>query len=59
MSLYLFKLFFFLDVLGLRCHVGFSVVAAGGGCPPVAVFMLLMAVASLIAERRLQGAGLP
>ena len=44
---------------GLRCHVGFSVVAAGGGCPPVAVFMLLMAVASLIAERRLQGAGLP
>ena len=45
-------IYLFLAVLGLRCCVGFSLVAASGGYPPAAVHRLLTAVASLVAEHR-------
>ena len=40
----------FLAVLGLHCYVGFSLVAVSGGYTPVAVYGLLIVVASLLAE---------
>ena len=43
----------FLDVLHLHCCKGFSLVAASRGCSLVAVHVLLIAVASLVAEHRL------
>ena len=43
-------------MLGLRCCVGFSLVAARGS-PLVVACRLLIAVASLAAEHGLQGAG--
>ena len=51
------KIFFlslFLTVLGLRCHVGFSVAAMSRGYSLVGVCGLLTAVASLV-EHRLWG----
>jgi len=44
-------------VLGLCCCTGFSLVATSRGYSLVAVHGLLIAAASLIAERRLQGTG--
>ena len=52
--LFLF-IYLFLAVLGLRCRSGFSLVAAGRSCSLVAVHRLLIAVASPVAENRLQG----
>ena len=58
------SLFFFLSiylslaVLGLSCCVGFSLVVTSGGYSLVAVCGLLIAVASLVVERRLQAHGL-
>ena len=40
-------------VLGLCCYTGFSPIAESGDYSLVAVSMLLLAVASLIAEHRL------
>ena len=48
-------IYLFLATLGLPCCPGFLVVASGG-CSPVAVCRLLIAVASPVAERGLQGA---
>ena len=47
-------IYLFLVVLGLCCCMQFSLIAASGGYPVVAVHRLLIAVASLIAEHRLQ-----
>ena len=44
-------------MLGLGHSVGLSLVAIGGGCSSVATRSLLPAVASLVAEHGLQGAG--
>ena len=44
-----------LVVLGLPCCVGFSLAVASGGYSLVAVHGLLIAVASLAVEHRLQG----
>ena len=44
-------------VPGLRCNAGFSLVARIGGCSLVAMCGLLVAVASFVAEHRLQGTG--
>ena len=41
--------------MGLRCCIGSSLVAVSGDYSLVAVLRLLMAVASLVAEHRLQG----
>ena len=41
----------FLAVLGLRCCVSFSLVAASGGYPLVVVCWLLIAVTSLVGHR--------
>ena len=43
--------YLFLTVLGLRCSMDFSLVAASGGCSLVAGRGLLTVVASLVAER--------
>ena len=43
-------------MLGLHCCVGFSPVAASGGHSVIALCGLLIAVASLFAERGPQGA---
>ena len=42
-----------LAVLGLCCYTGFSLVAARGDEPPVAVYRFLTAAASLVEEHRL------
>ena len=42
-------------MLGLCCCAGFSLAAASGGYSLVAVHGLLIAVASLVVEHRLQG----
>ena len=42
-------------MLGLHCCSGFSLVVASGGYPLVAVLRLLIAVAFLVVEHRLQG----
>ena len=47
-----------LAVLGLSCCVGFSLVVASGGYSLLAVCGLLIAVASLVVEHRLQVHGL-
>ena len=44
----------FLPLLGLRCSTGFSLVGARGGYSLVVVHGLLIAVAFLVAERRVQ-----
>ena len=44
---------------GLCCWEGFSLVAASGGYFPVAVHRLLIVVACLVAEHRLQGMQAP
>ena len=46
-------LFIFLHVLGLRCCMGFSLVAASGGYSLVAMHRLLIAVASLVVWQEL------
>ena len=43
-------------MLGLCCCPGFSLVPESGGCSPGAELCLLIAVACLAAEHRLQGA---
>ena len=43
---YIYIIFLFLAVLGLRHCTGFSVLAASGGCSQVAAGGLLIAVAS-------------
>ena len=61
LSLFFFKkLFIYLSlaVLGLSCCVGFSLVVTSGGYSLVAVCGLLIAVASLVVEHRLQAHGL-
>ena len=40
-------------MLGLRCYVGLSLVAASGGCSLVEVFRLLSAVVSPVSEQGL------
>ena len=47
-------MYLFLTVLGLHCCQGFSLVADSGGYSLVAVRRLLIAVASLVVEHRLQ-----
>ena len=42
-------------VLGIHCCTASSLVVANGGCSLAAVCRLLIAVASLVAEHRLQG----
>ena len=44
-----------MTVLGLHCCAGFSLVVAKGSYSLVAVHGLLIAVASLVAEDRLEG----
>ena len=44
-------------MLGLRCCVGFPLVAARGGYSPVVACGFLTSVASLVGEHRLQGTG--
>ena len=44
--------------MGLRCYMGFSLVAASGGYSVVVVHNFLIAVASLIEEHRLWPFGL-
>ena len=51
--LFTFLDLFTLAVLGLRCCVGFPLVAASRGCCPVALCGLLMAVTSPAVELRL------
>ena len=61
LSLFFFKKVFIylsLAVLGLSCCVGFSLVVTSGGYSLVAVCGLLIAVASLVVEHRLQAHGL-
>ena len=59
-----FALFFFFFFLIFGCvgssllHVGFSLVAASGGHPPLRCAGLLIAVASLVVEHGLQAHGL-
>ena len=48
------KYLFILSVLGLRCYVDFSPVAVGRGYSLATVDRLLIAMASLVAELRLQ-----
>ena len=48
------QLYLFTGCIGFRCFEGFSLVAASGGCSPVAVRGLLTAVAPLAGERGLQ-----
>ena len=48
-------LLFIFGYMGIPCCPGFSPVGASGGCSPV-VCRLLIAVASPVAERGLQGA---
>ena len=47
---------YFLAVLGLHCCVWAFSVVVSGGCSPVVVHRLFIAVASLVSEYRLQGA---
>ena len=56
----LFNLFvhLFLAVLGLNCCVGFSLVAASRDCSLAVVCGLLVAVASLVVEHKLQNPSL-
>ena len=49
--------YLFSTVLGLSCCVGFSIVVASGGYSQFVVQGLLIAVASLVVEQGLQGAG--
>ena len=51
--LFFYLLIYLLAVLGLRCHVGFSLVVVSGGYFLVAVWWLFNAVTSLFAEHRL------
>ena len=51
-------MYFFLAALGLRCCVGFALVAVSGGYSRVAVCGPLIADASLAAEHGLRSAGL-
>ena len=53
----LFKncIYLFLAVLGLRYCLGFSLVAASGGCSQVVMPGLLLVLASLVAEHELWG----
>ena len=46
-------IYLFLFVLGLHCFIGFSLVVVSEGCSLDALYELLIAVASLPAERRL------
>ena len=46
-------MYLFLDVLGLHCCTGFSLVAVSKGYTPVVVHGLLTAMASLVVEHRL------
>ena len=51
-KMYLFsQLFMFLAVLGLRCCMGFSLIAVSRGYFLVAVFNLLIVVTSLVEHR--------
>ena len=57
-SIYLFWVFFiclvgFLAVLGAHCCAGFALAALSRGSSPLVLCRLLIAVASLVAERRL------
>ena len=45
-------------MLGLHCHVGFSIVVVSWGHSLAVVCGLLIAVASLVAEHRLSARGL-
>ena len=46
-------IYLFLAVLGLRCHVGFSLVVESEGYSLAAVRRLLITVTNLVAEHRL------
>ena len=46
-------MYLFLAVLGLCCFLGFSLVVASRGYPPVVVCRLLIVVASLVEEHGL------
>ena len=47
-------IYLLLTVLGLPCCAGFLLVAVSGGCSLVEVHRLIIAIASLLAERGLQ-----
>ena len=49
-------IYLYLAGLGLHCCTGFSVIAANGGYPLVAVDRFLIVLASLVAELGLKGA---
>ena len=49
-------IYLFLAVPGLHCYIGFSLIATSRSYTLVVVHRLLIAVASLIAEHRLEGA---
>ena len=57
-SFFIKGIYLSLAVLGLSCCVGFSLVVASGGYSLRAVCGLLIAVASLVVEHRLQVHGL-
>ena len=48
-------IYLYLAVWGLCCFMGYPLVAMSGGYSPVAVHELLVVVASLIVEHRLEG----
>ena len=54
---FFFLFIYFLAVLGLCCCVGFSLVAGNGVYSVVGVFRLLIVVASLVVEHRLNSYG--
>ena len=49
-NLCIYSIYLFMAVLGLRCYMGFSLVAANGGSSLVSVHRLLIAVVSLVVE---------
>ena len=56
-SFLIVKMYFFLAALGVRCCMGFALVAASGGYSHVAVCGPLTADASLVAEHGLRSTG--
>ena len=54
-AVFFYFIYLVLAVLGPHCDTGFSLVVASRGYSPVAVYDLLIEVASLVGEHRLQG----
>ena len=58
LKVFILFIYLFLAVLGLRCCEGFSLFVVSRSYSPVAAHGLLIAVASLVAEHRLNGQSL-